>query len=159
MDPPGLQHSHESLGSFVVHPDASFSEINWLTKFQLSTYCKSLFTSSQIHRPLLEFERLFLLPEVTHHTLSAILQINFGLHSKYMLTLNFGPGSWGLSFPAEIVRLYFSSLINPPSQTTLKRNYKLRPFWSQIFQIYSDLWWASHPFSLHSSVIHPPGQG
>ncbi|XP_040197542.1 uncharacterized protein LOC120930421 [Rana temporaria] len=72
-----MAHSfvHASLGSYIVNPTATSSTINWLTKFHLSTYCKTLFASKQINRPLLEFESLYLLPEVPHYTLSEIYKL------------------------------------------------------------------------------------
>lgn len=63
---------HECLGSYLAHPTATSSMINWLTKCHLSAYCKTLCTLNQIHRPLLGFESLCLSPEVPRHTLSAI---------------------------------------------------------------------------------------
>lgn len=53
-----------SPSSNPSHPEATSLSINWLTKFCLSNYCKWLFASGEVHRPLREFERLCLLPEV-----------------------------------------------------------------------------------------------
>lgn len=45
---------------------------NWLIVLHLSTFCMGLFRSTQVHRPLTEYERLCTLSETPRHLLSAI---------------------------------------------------------------------------------------
>lgn len=78
-------HSHH--GSYVTSQTTTTSNITWLTRLHLFSYCKLLHDSHQIHRPLTVFEQFCTLPEVPRHTLSAtyrlILHHTHGTLPKY----------------------------------------------------------------------------
>lgn len=72
---PTAQFVHNTQGTFVMNHTTTVSNITWLTRLHLSSYCKKLHDSKQIHRPLTDFEQLFTLSETPQHTPSLIYKM------------------------------------------------------------------------------------
>lgn len=69
------QFVHSDNGTYVTHPNTATSRVTWLTCLHLTSYCKKLHETNQIHRPLTGFEQLCTHNETPCHTLSLIYKM------------------------------------------------------------------------------------
>lgn len=95
---------------------------DWLTSLHLTSFSKQLFLSSQIYRPLTEFERLCSLQDLPRHLLSYLYGFSSPLHIKtYPCTLGCGPQIWEGTSREQIARLHFTLRTSLPFPATHKK--------------------------------------
>ena len=163
---------------------SSLPKVTWLAHIHLTTYCRQLHDSRQIHRPQTEFEQLCSLQETPRHTLSLLYKMILDhTHSSLPRFTAAWSGDLGKEISeAEWQKAFFYIHKSSVSSYAREKNYKvlsrwyrvpttlrimfpsapdscwrcnsaigtyrhiwwdcevIRPFWNQIFQIYSDLY-------------------
>lgn len=70
-----LPQAHSFIHADNGTPNIPTGNQDWLTSLHLTTFTKHLFGSSQIHRPLTEFEHISSLQELPRHLLSHIYSL------------------------------------------------------------------------------------
>lgn len=98
-------------------PNSPTGTQDWLTSLHLTTFTKHLFSSSQTHRPLTEFEHLGSLQELPRQ----LPRFKPSHKQTYPLTLGCGRHTWEGPSPERNGKLHSISHTSPQSLVTRKR--------------------------------------